>query len=118
MFKCILIHAKGCHHCEELVPQYTQLPPSYPSVTLELLEFSPDIIPWYNRFIPKKTITETLEDGSKRLKRDDQGNLIYDHQLAFPNAMFFHNDQFIGNVVGNNLPAIKHVLDELSKQRG
>lgn len=119
MYQVILIHAKGCHHCEELYPNYSQLHLKYPKLAIESIEFTPDIIPYYNSLIPKKTVVETYTDDSgieqKKLKRDDNGKIIYESPLAFPNVIFLKDGQFIGNVVGNNLPAIEYVMQSLTQ---
>lgn len=120
MYQAILIHAKGCHHCEELYPNYSQLHLKYPKLTIESIEFTPEIIPYYNSLIPKKTVTETFVDENgveqKKLKRDEAGKVIYESPLAFPNVIFLQDGKFIGNIVGNNLPAIEHVMTSLSQE--
>lgn len=119
MFKVLLIHAKGCHHCEELLPKYKDMIQKYPKLNLDHVEFTPDIIPFYNRHIPKKTIVEEYTENNetkKRLKRDANGNVMFDHQLAFPTTLFFHNDKLIGNVVGNLPEQLNHIMESLNGQ--
>lgn len=118
MFKVILFYANGCIHCDELKPKFNELIPYYSNkVDFELKDITTSMLD-YQAIIPKQTFTETVKDEAgnevKKLKRDENGKVIYEAPLEFPNTVFLHNGQFIGNIVGNNIPAITHILDSLT----
>lgn len=130
----VLIWAEGCHACAAAKPAYEALAPKFKQFAFHEMQFSPDILPFYNQYIPKAPAMEqaTSPEGHPltnpdstpilRPKLDATGNPILESPIAFPNFLVFLNGfadasnehGFAGNIPGANIPQLEFVLDKLT----
>lgn len=132
----LLIWANGCHACSLAKPMYAEIESHYPEFEFYKLEFSSEIMEFYNKNIPKELAKSQLKNLNGEVLKDDNGleiikyeqdelgNLVRKAPISFPNFLIFNNSAisetnehgFLGNIAGFNPEAVRYVLDQLSIQ--
>lgn len=133
----VLIWAEGCEACNKAKPFFSEIESKYDQFYFYRLQFSPEILPFYNQYIAKQPAMEPFldEQGNKvldengqqlmKLKLDEQGNLIMETPISFPNFMVFVNgfiDElnehgFVGNIAGLDTGHVEFALSRMSEQK-
>lgn len=133
----VLIWAEGCEACSQAKPFFETIEPIYDQFYFYRLQFSPEILPFYNKYVAKQPAMEPFldEQGNKildgngqtlmKLKLDEQGNPIMETPISFPNFMVFVNgfiDElnehgFVGNIGGLDKGHVEFALSRMSEQK-
>lgn len=133
----VLIWAEGCEACNLAKPLYDQIESKYDQFYFYRLQLSPDILDFYKQYIPKESTMIQSKDAEGNLlfdteskpvmewKVDDNGQIIQESPLSFPNFLVFVNgfiDEnnehgFVGNVAGLNIGHLEYALTAMSEQK-
>jgi len=132
----LLIWAEGCEACNLSKPMYDSLQDTYVEFTFYKLQFSVDILPFYEQHIPKEYVKSILKNNNgdtllddnnlpiMKYDQDAEGNLLKSSPIMFPNFFIFQKSNiteanpygFLGNIGGLNKEQLVYVLDQLSTQ--
>lgn len=91
----VLIYADGCEACSLAKPYFESIEPIFNQFYFYKLQFSPELLDFYNRYIPKE---EVIEDEKIVLKSP----IVFPNFMIFINQCIDENNEhgFVGNVGG------------------
>ena len=133
----ILIYAEGCSACDQAKPFFDKIESIYDQFYFYKVNFSPEILPFYNKYTlkspvmiqPKNVDGVLLNDENGKpiiqFKLDEEGKQILETQVQFPNFFVFVNELiteenehgFAGNIAGFNPGHVEFALSQMSKQK-
>lgn len=124
----VLIWAEGCQACETTKPFFEELPKQFAEFDFYKLKYTPEIMPFYENYIPKEEVqTQAKYDNGDLIVTVDNKPLMITTQespILFPNFLFFTNEiieennqhGFVGNIPGFNKEAVEYILNEMSSK--